>query len=348
MGALGATFGKIQRAPGQPLYVGSVKTNIGHLEGCAGLAGLLKTILCLENGVIVPSLNYEKPNPKLRLEEWNLKVPTKTIAWPTDGLRRASVNSFGYGGSNAHCILDDAFHYLSQRGLVGNTATIPAPLLTPNSEGDADSGHGTMSGSPNSDSQKYFPEQTETHPRLFVLSSPEQGGLQRLASSLAQYISEKLATNPQDCGKLLHDLANTLATRRSLFQWRAAFHASSAEDLMTALTHRIQSGRSGKAPSIAFVFTGQGAQWHAMGRELMAYEVYSQTMHEADRILTSLGADWSLLEELAAPQESSRVHMSQFSQPLCASVQLGLVNLLRHWGITPAAVCGHSSGEIGE
>lgn len=325
-----------------------MKTNIGHLEGCAGLAGLLKTILCLENGVIVPSLNYEKPNPKLRLEEWNLKVPTKTIAWPTDGLRRASVNSFGYGGSNAHCILDDAFHYLTQRGLVGYTATVPDPLLTPDSEGDADSGHGTMSGSPNSDSQKYFPEQTETHPRLFVLSSPEQGGLQRLASSLAQYISEKMASNSQGSENLLRHLSNTLATRRSLFQWRAAFHASSAEDLVTALTHRVQSGRFGKAPNIAFVFTGQGAQWHAMGRELMAYEIYSQTMHEADRILISLGADWSLLEEMAAPQGSSRVNMSQFSQPLCASLQLGLVNLLRHWGISPAAVCGHSSGEIGE
>ena len=100
LSAVGKTLGQAKRDSGQPLYVGSVKTNIGHLEGCAGLAGLLKTILCLENGVIVPSLNFENPNPKLRLDEWGLKIPTKTIPWPTNGLRRASVNSFGYGGTN--------------------------------------------------------------------------------------------------------------------------------------------------------------------------------------------------------------------------------------------------------
>lgn len=110
LGALGKTFGTSKREDGKPLYVGSVKTNIGHLEGCAGLAGLLKTILCMENGVIVPSLNFERPNPKLRLDEWGLKIPTKTIPWPTYGLRRASVNSFGYGGTNGLSFLLKNFH----------------------------------------------------------------------------------------------------------------------------------------------------------------------------------------------------------------------------------------------
>ena len=100
LSALGSTFGKANRDPEQPLYVGSVKTNIGHLEGCAGLAGLLKTILCLENNVIVPSLNFKKPNPKLRLDECGLRNPTTLLPWPTNCVRSASVNSFGYGGTN--------------------------------------------------------------------------------------------------------------------------------------------------------------------------------------------------------------------------------------------------------
>lgn len=94
LGSMATTFAMKQNTE-QPLYVGSVKTNIGHLEGVAGLAGLLKTVLQLENGMIVPSLNYENPNPKLRLEEWHIKVPTSLTPWPTNGLRRASVNSFG-------------------------------------------------------------------------------------------------------------------------------------------------------------------------------------------------------------------------------------------------------------
>ena len=347
LGALGATFGSSERADGQPLFVGSVKTNIGHLEGCAGLAGLLKTVLCLENGVIAPSLNYENPNPKLRLDEWKLQVPTKTIAWPTTGLRRASVNSFGYGGSNAHCVIDDAYHYLKLRGLIGNTVTISGPSLTPDSETYPDSGLGSMNDSPRSEEPKYFPEKYE-HPRLFVLSSPEQGSLQRQASSLAQYISDKVSNKSILADSFLSDLAYTLANRRSLFQWRAAFHASTAEELLTALTRRIQSGRAAKAPKVGFVFTGQGAQWYAMGRELVAYEVYSQSIQNADKCLKELGAEWSLSAELMASKEDTLVNMSKYSQPLCAAVQMALVDLLKHWGITAAAVCGHSSGEIGE
>jgi len=85
-----------------PLYVGSVKTNIGHTEGSSGLAGIIKAVLSMENGAIAPNCNYEFPNPHIDLEGWNLKVPTTLTSWPTPGLRRASINSFGFGGTNAH------------------------------------------------------------------------------------------------------------------------------------------------------------------------------------------------------------------------------------------------------
>ena len=328
-----------ERTAGDPLYVGSVKTNIGHLEGAAGLAGLFKTILSLENGVIIPHLNFDKPNPKLPLDEWNLKVPTKLTPWPVDGLRRASVNSFGYGGSNAHVIVDDAYNYLQQRGLQGHSATVPTPPYANEQEEDVDSGLGSMPSTPDS-------ETNPIHPRLFVLSSPEQVALQRLASLYKNHVKD--IKSPSSIDKTLANLAFTLGVRRSFFQWRTALVADSASDLVAALDKPIKSNRSGKAPKSVFLFTGQGAQWHAMGRELLRYEVYAKTVTAADRYLREdLQAGWSVLDELDASEENSRVHMAEFSQPLCVILQTALVDLLDHWGVQPAAVVGHSSGEIG-
>lgn len=96
-----------------PLLVGSVKSNIGHLEGASGIAGLIKTVLILEKGQVPAVHGFEAPNPRFQLDKWNIHIPTELTPWPTTGLRRASVNSFGYGGTNSHVILDDAFHYLA-------------------------------------------------------------------------------------------------------------------------------------------------------------------------------------------------------------------------------------------
>ena len=94
--AIGSTFG-LTRAPETPIYLGSVKTNIGHLEGCAGLAGLIKAVLVVEQGEIPPLAGFEKANPMLKVDEWKIALPEKLTPWPLPGLRRASVNSFGYG-----------------------------------------------------------------------------------------------------------------------------------------------------------------------------------------------------------------------------------------------------------
>lgn len=117
MQAIGTSFGRLTKDPTRPLFVGSVKPNIGHLEGCAGIAGILKTVLILESGLIPRNLNFEVPNPRIRLEEWNLKIPTEVTSWPQEGLRRASVNSFGFGGTNCHVILDDAPGTISNPGV---------------------------------------------------------------------------------------------------------------------------------------------------------------------------------------------------------------------------------------
>ena len=199
-----------------------------------------------------------------------------------------------------------------------------------------------------SESPKSLPSELEKHPRLFILSSPEQNSLQRMADALVSYVKEKTPGAQSAVDDMLSNLAFTLDNRRSAFQWRATFVAASVEDLTSALTQRIRSGRAGKPPKIAFVFTGQGAQWHAMGRELLIYEVYSQTLKEADEYLKNLGADWSVWSELSALAEDSRINKPKFSQPLCAILQIALVRLLDSWGVTAAAVVGHSSGEIGK
>lgn len=110
--AIGKTIGAARQELGEAVIVGSVKSNIGHLEGASGVAGVIKAVLALENGAIPAVAEFENPNPRLRLDEWNLQIPKELTAWPSPGLRRVSINSFGYGGSNAHVILDDALHYL--------------------------------------------------------------------------------------------------------------------------------------------------------------------------------------------------------------------------------------------
>lgn len=100
--AIGQTIGAARAEDDHPVIVGSVKSNLGHLEGASGIAGVIKTILTLENGAIPAVAEFETPNPRLRLDEWRLQIPSTLTPWPTDGLRRASVNSFGYGGTNAH------------------------------------------------------------------------------------------------------------------------------------------------------------------------------------------------------------------------------------------------------
>lgn len=106
------------RSPSDPLFIGAVKSNVGHLEGAAGIAGLLKSVYVLERGIIPPNIWFEKANPKI-LDEWNFKFPVEPTLWPQRGLRRASVNSFGYGGSNAHIVLDDALHFLLCLVIIG-------------------------------------------------------------------------------------------------------------------------------------------------------------------------------------------------------------------------------------
>ncbi|KAL4928189.1 type I polyketide synthase [Aspergillus undulatus] len=273
-----------RRSPSRPLPIGSIKGNIGHTESAAGLAGLIKSVLMLEHGIIPPQVNHQTVNPDIPLDEWNLRIPVKL---ERQTLRRISLNSFGY-------------------------AT------------DAIAGFGRPSLS-NHMQLTYHSEK----PRVFM----------RICARLAKYLiqNHRNSINPD---ALLARLAHNLS-KQSVHAFRVVFVTSNVDDLINQLNKMGQ-------PRIALVFSGQGAQYAEMGRDLLkSYPSFVRSLENARQQLARLGCPWDLLSELCRPKADSRVNEPAFSQPLCTAIQLALVDLLQEFGVSPSAVLGHSSGEIG-
>ena len=252
--AIARTFGT-SRKPEDPVIVGSIKTNIGHTEPVSGLAAIIKTAFALKNAQIPPNMNYEKPNPEIPVDEWHLRVPLKLTAWPKDKLLRASINNFGYGGTNGHAILE------------------PAPKSGTHSNGSS----AIENGSHQDDKW-----------RVFVLSAKDSVACQNIMRRFADHIVKSPAPAA--------DLAYTLSERRSMHPWVSAISARNVEELADRLREAGRKPSSAsRLPRLGFVFNGQGAQWHAMGRELIpAYPVFDRAIQEADEILKDYGASWSL------------------------------------------------------
>ncbi|GAW26469.1 putative polyketide [Rosellinia necatrix] len=327
--AIASSFEDI-RSSSDPIFVGAVKSNIGHLEGASGLAGVIKTVLVLEKGVIPPNANFETLNPKIDAHNWGLKFPDRCHPWPTSGLRRASVNSFGYGGANCHIILDDAYHYLYLRSLSGrhNTTKQSMPI------------HTTVNGIKK-------PDETAQFPKLLVWTSADEGGNRRIAK-LYEAVNHHKPFGGQDWEGWLGDLAYTLDSHRSHLPWRSFALVQSPIDLKDIESRMPAAIRadSAKAPRIGFVFSGQGAQWVGMSRELTHYASFKADLLRADKFLKSLGCMWSVVEALSKPVDGPDIDDAEISQTLCTVLQTATVNLLRRFGVTPHAVVGHSSGEI--
>ena len=299
----------------QPLLIGSAKTNIGHAETTSGLAGIIKVILAMENGIIPASVNSKQLNQKIPFDDWRLKLVTHPTEWPVrpGQSKRASINNFGYGGSNAHIILESAENW---------TSRIAEPTARHTSKGG---------------------------PKLLVLSAKSEQACKNMVANLKQYLEDR--SNEEDVQTLLESAVYTLGQRRSIFPWMAAQPIVWASDL-AAVTKSLDSpqfkpSRASRKPRLAFVFTGQGAQWYAMGRELLAaYPIFKAIFDTADVHLQRLGAEWSVQEELHRNAKDTRVNNINLSIPVCVALQIALVELLRSWGITPTAVTSHSSGEI--
>ena len=296
----------------------------------------MKAVLAIEKGIIPANAGFETLNPKIRLHDWRLALPLDTMIWPTSGLRRASVNSFGFGGSNAHLILDDAHHYLQSRGLSGNHLTLH------DDDTDHDSGISTGSASLNPDSEIGLSHGS----KLFVFSSQDQNGVQRLSTSYSKHLTN-LSEEEIESPTYFEDLAHTLAARRSLFDFRSFAVSSSLKALASGVEALPKIKRSSRSDNIALVFTGQGAQWPAMGRELQRHPVFKKSLVESQSFLASFGCTWNGIDILSDP-ESKLIDIPEYCQPICTMLQIALVDLLIYWGIKPKATVGHSSGEISE
>ncbi|KAF7128246.1 hypothetical protein CNMCM5793_002788 [Aspergillus hiratsukae] len=351
--AIGTAFRRY-RSPEEPLYVGSVKSNIGHLEGASGVAGVIKVILALEKGIIPPnSRNLQSLNPQIDEEFLNLKVLQKAIPWPENGLRRASVSSFGFGGSNCHVVLDDAYNSLRLID-IENTRHQTVVVLPSHADvaewkcGYAINAETCQLADDHAIGQKengllYVEENCQ----LLVWSTADEEGIKRLVESWKPFLSDKREFSRSLRRQYLLDLAYTLSQRRSHLQWRSYAIADTLDDLGTLSDHFAPAVKSTDDPHIAFLFSGQGAQWHAMGRELLhRYPVFADSLSESAKYLKTLGCTWGLLDELQKSASDTNVNNPAYGQPLSTALQVALIDLLDSWGVIPTAVAGHSSGEI--
>ncbi|KAK4099533.1 hypothetical protein N658DRAFT_160221 [Parathielavia hyrcaniae] len=330
--SLGNVFGGKKRA--RHVYVGSVKTNIGHLEAASGIAGLIKAVLVLKKQLIPPNLNFIEPKPGLRLEERQISVPLELLPLVPEGETpplRVSLNSFGYGGTNCHMILESLEQFISGKG---SSSTNGAANIAnaPNGANGIDK------------TQQDGVALVTGMPLIFPLSASSEAALDAMPDQIRKWVAGRDAPTDSD----LRDLSYTLACRRSLFKWRKAFVARDLARLTAALDEsKLTKIRAAPRANIAFVFTGQGAQWAGMGSELIAAsQTFKKSIQKSAGILKSLGCEWDLAQELIKPVAESRINESSVAQPTTTILQMALVDTLLEYGVRPKSVVGHSSGEI--
>jgi acyl transferase domain-containing protein len=305
-----AAIGRVlstDRPGDEHVFVGSVKTNIGHLEAAAGVAGLIKAALSLKHRRIPAHLHLRNPNPAIPFDEYRLRVPTQLMEWPTgDRPRYAGVNSFGFGGTNAHAVLQEP--------------PAEAPL----------------------------PARGDGRRHVVTLSARSADALHDLAESMCSYLAET--------GHSLADVAYSCALRRTHHDHRLAVVAQHPDEARARLRAHLDdekaagavAGRTqpGGRPKLAFVFSGMGPQWWAMGRQLFATEPVFRAAVEACAVELRKYIGWSLVEELLADEDRSRMSETEVAQPANFALQVGLAELWRSWGIEPDAIIGHSAGEV--
>ncbi|KAL8979778.1 MAG: hypothetical protein Q9205_004974 [Flavoplaca limonia] len=296
-----------------PLLVGSVKPNIGHSEASSSISTIIKAVLAIENGIIPPTAGISELNAEIPWKTLNIQVVVEPTKFPISlPGRRVSINASGYGGTNAHAILEN----LPARDRQGSKYKSILKADMP-----------------------YDVSITATRPHLVVFSAHSKPTLLRNVRQHAD-----MSYKPK-----LVDLAYTLAECRSTLNFRS--YAVCRQDSFTAdILAALQAVReSTTSPTIGFVFTGQGAQWPMMGSHLFkVFPTYRQTIQRLDQVLARLEFPpvWTIEGCLSDCDSPYNVHDPEISQPLCTAVQIGLVELLAKWEVYPTVAIGHSSGEI--
>ncbi|KAK0671960.1 putative polyketide synthase [Cercophora samala] len=335
--------------PEDRLLIGSIKPNLGHTEGASAIASVMKVVLSLEAGQIPPTFGIEQLNPSIDFAGAKVEVVKDgTVPWPEGKLRRASVNSFGFGGANGHCIIDHVNVVLPDYVKPGVTGAGPST-----------NGH-TTNGYPNGkahDSNNGVVTPPAEHspltaqPRKTTRADATTRDLVLLPFSA--HTEQSLKSNVTALSRVIQqwplaDVAYTLSSKRSRFQQRS-FRIVNKNDVQAGLATDRHVFTSPLRPAkIGYVFTGQGAQWHAMGAQLFEYAVFRAAITHLDRTMDALPSRpaWKISDVLSGNCESELVQSPQVSQVACTAVQIGLVDLLASWSVRPAAVVGHSSGEM--
>jgi len=312
MGALGKVFAAGRDAE-KPLVVGSAKTNFGHLEAAAGVAGLIKVVLAMQHEAIPPHLHFAEPSPHIDWQNLAVDIPTSLRPWLSGTEPRlAGVSSFGFSGTNIHIVLEEAPAALA----------LPAPVV---------------------------PINIERPQHLLTLSARTPEALDALAASHARHLAANPHISPGD-------FCFTASTCRSAFAHRLALRGASIEELRARLETHTDSpvapgfarGRTvgEEAPLVAFLFTGQGAQYAGMGRQLYA------TQPEFRRVLDA--CDSALRDELGRPlldvlygatEDSTYLDETAYTQPALFALECALASMWRSWGVEPSVLMGHSIGE---
>ncbi|HEU4726518.1 MAG TPA: SDR family NAD(P)-dependent oxidoreductase, partial [Kofleriaceae bacterium] len=291
----------------RPCLIGSVKSNFGHTEAAAGIAGLIKVALMLHHHQIPGSLHYREPNPHIPFDQLSLRVVEALQPWPANaGPALAGVSSFGFGGTNAHIVLQEP---------------PPAAAIAP-----AD------------------------RAQVLAISAPSERALHELA------VRYRTRLVQPDAEPSLAGVCNAAAVRRTHHDHRLACVGRSAGDLIAALD-AFAAGEDrpglawgercvGRRPRVAFVFSGQGPRWLPLGADLLDAEpVFRGVLEQCDAVLRQ-SVDWSLFDQLTAQPGRARWSDPGVIQPVLCAVQIALAALWRSWGVEPAAVVGHSVGEI--
>jgi acyl transferase domain-containing protein/acyl carrier protein len=315
--ALLATYGA-GRSADRPLWLGSIKSNIGHTAAAAGVAGVMKMVLALRAGLLPPTLHVDEPTTEVDWSSGTVRLLTEAVPWPRDGEpRRAAVSSFGISGTNAHAILEEA----------------PPPEAAAGPEPSPAAG------------RRDRPAVTDGSVVPWVISARSPAALRAQAGRLRDWLA---AAPPAD----LASIGLSLATSRSAWENRAAVVAGDPDGFakgLTALAADETAGHRGDASpgaGVVFVFPGQGSQWPAMGAELLAHSpLFAQWLGRCAEVIDPL-VDWSLLDVVRGEPGAPGLDRIEVLQPVLFAVAVSLAEVWRASGVTPAAVVGHSQGEV--